>query len=279
MTDQTAYTEVLARLLCAADVHVHGDDHPTWQQLVGEPGGRIRDDYRKAASWLAARLTVTGQMPAAPAVQAPAADRDAATAGFVLWLDASDGSVPTHDGVQWPDGIVTIHHRHFGITTTHHSAEAACQAAHGKQGRIVWPEPAPTDRAEWDALASDTDRLRKAWGEMRDRAERIEAEVQRLTTDRAAVLREAAAHLERQADQLWASGSRAHTVMYADAAELRRMADGAGAWCKCRSCWGWFVNDHPGEDLDELGKDLSWWSGLPVHRDAPTGAQQPGESR
>ena len=42
MTDQpdpTAYTEVLARLLCAADVHVHGEDHPTWQQLVGEPAG------------------------------------------------------------------------------------------------------------------------------------------------------------------------------------------------------------------------------------------------
>jgi hypothetical protein len=77
MTDQTAYTEVLARLLCAADVHVHGDDHPTWQQLVGEPGSRIRDDYRKAARWLAARLTVTDQPPAAPAVQAPATDRAA----------------------------------------------------------------------------------------------------------------------------------------------------------------------------------------------------------
>jgi hypothetical protein len=64
MTDQTAYVEVLARLLCAADVHVHGDDHPTWQQLVGEPGGRIRDDYRKAARWLTARLTVPSQAPA-----------------------------------------------------------------------------------------------------------------------------------------------------------------------------------------------------------------------
>ncbi|MGW9397288.1 hypothetical protein [Streptomyces sp. NPDC055642] len=52
--------------------------------------------------------------------------------------------------------------------------------------------PEPTDRAEWDALCRETDRLRKAWGEMRDRAERIEAEVERLTADRAAVLREAA---------------------------------------------------------------------------------------
>ncbi|GHH87881.1 hypothetical protein [Streptomyces capitiformicae] len=42
-------------------------------------------------------------------------------------------------------------------------------------------------------------------------------------------------------------------------------------WCKCRSCWGWFVEEHPGEDLDELGRDLGWWSGLPKHRDAPAG--------
>lgn len=40
-------------------------------------------------------------------------------------------------------------------------------------------------------------------------------------------------------------------------------------WCKCPSCWGWFVEEHPGEDLDSLGKDLGWWSGLPEHRDAP----------
>jgi hypothetical protein len=116
-------------------------------------------------------------------------DRAASPGAFVLWLDALDGSVPTHDGIQWPDGTVTIHHRHFGITTTHHSAEAACQAAHGKQGRIVWPERAPTDRA--------------------------------------AVLHEAADRITRQADQLWAPGTRAHTVMYADAAELRRAADEA----------------------------------------------------
>ncbi|CAL9502403.1 hypothetical protein [Streptomyces sp. enrichment culture] len=43
--------------------------------------------------------------------------------------------------------------------------------------------------------------------------------------DRAAVLREAADHLARQADELWAPGTTAHTVMHADATELRRMAD------------------------------------------------------
>ncbi|PZT70157.1 hypothetical protein DN402_31555 [Streptomyces sp. SW4] len=43
--------------------------------------------------------------------------------------------------------------------------------------------------------------------------------------DRAAVLHGAADHLARQADELWAPGRTAHTVMHADAAELRRMAD------------------------------------------------------
>lgn len=51
--------------------------------------------------------------------------------------------------------------------------------------------------------------------------------------------------------------------------------DAPDEWCKCRSCWGWFVEEHPGEDLDELGKDLDWWSGLPEHRDAPAGVSRP----
>ncbi|MET8080060.1 hypothetical protein [Streptomyces sp. NPDC005303] len=63
--------------------------------------------------------------------------------------------------------------------------------------------------------------------------------------------------------------------------ETRQSPDPAPRqWCKCRSCWGWFVEDHPGEDLDELGKDLGWWSGLPEHRDAPAAVQaQPGETQ
>jgi hypothetical protein len=85
--------------------------------------------------------------PEDPAGLSPAADRAAVPAAFVVWLDASDGSVPTHDGVRWPDGRATLHHRHFGYTTTHADPEAARQAAHGKQGRLVWPEPAPADRA------------------------------------------------------------------------------------------------------------------------------------
>ncbi|MET8765504.1 hypothetical protein [Streptomyces sp. NPDC004658] len=41
---------------------------------------------------------------------------------------------------------------------------------------------------------------------------------------RAAVLEEAADHLVRQAAELWAPGTKAHTVMLADAAELRTVA-------------------------------------------------------
>lgn len=51
--------------------------------------------------------------------------------------------------------------------------------------------------------------------------------------------------------------------------ERSRPQDTATHWCKCPSCWGWFVEDHPGEDLDELGRDLSWWAGLPEHREPP----------
>lgn len=79
MTDQTAAIEVWARMLCAADVHVHGEDHPTWQQLAGEPGRRIRDDYRKAAAWLLPRMTVA----TAPATTLPAFARAAAVAEAV----------------------------------------------------------------------------------------------------------------------------------------------------------------------------------------------------
>ncbi|MFH9761344.1 hypothetical protein ACH4MJ_04315 [Streptomyces anulatus] len=75
-----------------------------------------------------------------PAAAPPApADRAATLGAFVVWLDASDGSVPTHDGIQWPDGAVTIRSRSFGLTTTHNDPDAAAWAAHGKQARIVWP--------------------------------------------------------------------------------------------------------------------------------------------
>ena len=84
----------------------------------------------------------------------------------------------------------------------------------------------------------------------------------------------------------WNAGVAQDIAQHPDLAELNAQLDGfygesnteddqpqqegePRKWCKCRDCWGWFVEDHPGEDLDELGRDLGWWSGLPEHRDAP----------
>ena len=64
--DPTAAIEVFARLLCAADVHVHGDQHPTWQQLSTEPGRSVQEHYREAARWLLPRMTVTATPAAEP---------------------------------------------------------------------------------------------------------------------------------------------------------------------------------------------------------------------
>jgi hypothetical protein len=60
---------------------------------------------------------------------------------FVIWLDASDGSLPTFDGIQWPDLSVTVHHRHFpGITSNWASADIAAQTVHSPAGRIEWTD-------------------------------------------------------------------------------------------------------------------------------------------
>lgn len=76
----------------------------------------------------------------------PTPDSPPDVATFVLWLDASDGSIATCDGIRWPDGTATVHHRHFpGITSTHPSPEAAAWAAHGKHARIVWSSSTAPD--------------------------------------------------------------------------------------------------------------------------------------
>jgi hypothetical protein len=98
MTDPTAAVEVWARVLCAADVHVHGDDHPTWQQLVGEPGRRIRDDYRKAAAWLLPRLTVSAGV-------APATDQAGARFGQGEGVHGQDPYYATTDQAALRDRI------------------------------------------------------------------------------------------------------------------------------------------------------------------------------
>ena len=83
----------------------------------------------------------------------------------------------------------------------------------GEQPAEAAAPSAPADRAaEIDSLAREADRLRKDWVEMRTRAERVEAEVERLRVDRATVLREAAAVLDSDDN-------------HGGADELRRMAD------------------------------------------------------
>ncbi|MFJ6073664.1 hypothetical protein ACIQFU_22955 [Streptomyces sp. NPDC093065] len=136
--DQTALRETLRRVLAEADEFSYEDLEP--------------HDYQK-------------HVDAVLAAVLPATTRHDT---FVLWLDASDGSVPTHDGIVWPDGAVTVHHRHFGYTTTHADAETARQAAHGEQGRLVWgkaattrhdsdTDAAPDRRARYKAAISEAD--------------------------------------------------------------------------------------------------------------------------
>lgn len=69
MTDQTAAHEVLARLLCAADAHVHGN--APWEQLYTTAGRGVQGGYRDAARWLLPRMTVA-TAPAAVPVPPPA---------------------------------------------------------------------------------------------------------------------------------------------------------------------------------------------------------------
>lgn len=60
MTDQpndTAAIEIWARMLNAADIHVHGPEHQTWQRLTP----KLQEQYREAARWLIPRLTVQPQ--------------------------------------------------------------------------------------------------------------------------------------------------------------------------------------------------------------------------
>lgn len=92
MTEQPtdpAAVEVWARMLCAADAHVYGGDHPNWQQL-GTLSRKLQDDYRKAARWLLPRLTV-GRPDAAPPAPAGEFRRDRYAA-----------AIAKRDGHEWP---------------------------------------------------------------------------------------------------------------------------------------------------------------------------------
>jgi hypothetical protein len=285
-TDPNAAIEVWARLLCAADVHVHGEDHPTWKQLVGEPGSRIRDDYRKAAAWLLPRLTV-------PAVQAPATDRAALRARLVSALDTafqtfvsplSDAGEGLELSEHLADAVLAV----LAATTDRATVETAtpvkqradcselewAEQERARFERLYTRETVRADIAEQraDTAARDADiyqkrleRLSEGYTEQRKRAEameramestaadalkhrgchrdlmaqclraeRAEAEVERLRTDQAAVLREAADIAEAQRQFEPAFGARKSAQVSENvgilrvAEELRRMAAEAG---------------------------------------------------
>ena len=87
--DPTAAIEVFARLLCTADIHVYGDEHPTWQKL----SRKVQDDYRKAARWLLPRMTVATRAAAVSVPPpAPRADAEAIARVRAVHHPASDWS-------------------------------------------------------------------------------------------------------------------------------------------------------------------------------------------
>jgi hypothetical protein len=128
--------------------------------------------------------------------------------------------------------------------------------------------PASVDRAEWDALASETDRLRTAWGEMRDRAEQIEAEVQRLGADRAAVLSDAERTmltyaLDQAQERIWSEGGFTDEDQAA-VTSLRRLAAAPAAGAQ--QCEHSFPDPYPHGTSDHPGPcrycDISYQEAL-----------------
>ncbi|WP_042400041.1 hypothetical protein [Streptacidiphilus carbonis] len=79
---------------------------------------------------------------------------------FVIWLDASDGSVITHDGVQWPDGTVSIRNRNHYLGATWGSPETAAQMTHGKLARVVWADEQTTEGRQ---LVGECGYVRRRW--------------------------------------------------------------------------------------------------------------------
>ncbi|MDL5205100.1 hypothetical protein [Streptomyces sp. ALI-76-A] len=124
-TDPTPAVEVWARMLCAADVHVYGTDHPTWQQLAGEPGSRIRDDYRKAAAWLLPRLTVSAVAPATDRAALRDALRRAICEASGFEFD-DDGIEPDEYG-EHADAVLAV------LPPTADRAASVCICGHAEQ--------------------------------------------------------------------------------------------------------------------------------------------------
>lgn len=171
-TDPTAAIEVWARMLCAADVHVYGEDHPTWQQLVGEPGSRVRDDYRKAAAWLLPRMTVAAASAVVPAADRAAVYREVADR---LAADAETGD---------KEGFTRIYRRSAARKVREWAAESAVVdrvAAETPPAETL--RPATTEWTFEACYDTDNDKWHGIGGTYRDHDEAKDAFKRRAEND------------------------------------------------------------------------------------------------
>lgn len=80
---------------------------------------------------------------------------------FQIWLDASDGSIATYDGVQWPDGTADVHHRYRRPDGVQWTPGALAEQIHGKQARIEWvPDRGPEQRERAEHAEAQVARIR-----------------------------------------------------------------------------------------------------------------------
>jgi hypothetical protein len=216
-TDQTAYVEVLARLLCAADVHVHDGDHPTWHQLNVVQHGRGQDDYRKAARWLAERLTVTAETRLSRAERRCEELREESKRRGKKVLEYSEKNRALEreiDGIQRKLGAEILRANEAEATVERAREIARRLAAHAAGFQDVLDE---SDRGPWGRMVgADITALRTALDEP-------VTQTPPAPTDRAAVLREAADRIDatdlpQDFVDMFDNGARWAT------AELRRMA-------------------------------------------------------
>lgn len=207
-TDPDAAVEVWARMLCAADVHVYGGEHPTWQQ-PGRLSGKLQDDYRKAARWLLPRLTV-GRPAAAPSVSADRRDRYAeALRGVETGMDHTSILAAAETA------ITVANAEQAELRTENARIRHELKVMYG--GAFDQPKDAPADRdlrdriAEVRKIAKRLVAHAKGFQDMLDESDRdpwarlVRADIDELVTslavlpapaDRPAVLREAAAAIE-----------------------------------------------------------------------------------
>lgn len=87
---------------------------------------------------------------------------------FQIWLDASDGSIATYDGVQWPDGTADVHHRYRRPDGVQWTPESLARMLHGKQARVEWAPDLEAQLAEarmWARHGYELGQRSNAWSD------------------------------------------------------------------------------------------------------------------